>query len=148
MFTGSPDWEVCATGNDIDLPDPDPTLASINMHIAACNAGVAIDPDPLTPTNDTESPSLGWVGTMLGNNPKGVMGLVTLTGTEPPQFDRLCRAAPGTLPTQGDMLFEGAQWMWFDDDVGANPSAFQSNGSTRGDFLIFRIPISAIVVIE
>ncbi len=148
MFTGSPDWEVCATGNDIDLPDRDPTLASINMHIAACNAGVAIDPDPLTPTNDTESPSLGWVGTMLGNNPKGVMGLVTLTGTEPPQFDRLCRAAPGTLPTQGDMLFEGAQWMWFDDDVGANPSAFQSNGSTRGDFLIFRIPISAIVVIE
>ena len=68
VYTGSPDWEVCATGVDIDPQDADPTVSDINTQIANCNMGAA-----------GTTFSSGWIGTELGNNPSGVMELSVLT---------------------------------------------------------------------
>lgn len=139
VYTGSEAWEVCATGVDIDPVDEDPTVGDINAQIANCNMG-------------DEGPTFsgGWIGNELGNNPKGVMELTVLTdpSTEPPQFNPLCQAEDDADPTRtGDSLDAAARWMWFDDDNSAAPTAFQSNGDPRGDFLIFRLPISEVVIL-
>lgn len=136
VYTGSPDWEVCATGVDIDLPDPDPTITTINAQIANCN---------LATSNPTFSG--GWIGTTIGNNPMNNMALTVLTNVanEPVQFANLCR---GAAFMTGDTLDAEARWMWFDDDITMAPDAFNSNGNPRGDFLIFRLPISSVIIIE
>ncbi|MCA9535007.1 MAG: hypothetical protein KC593_15050 [Myxococcales bacterium] len=137
VYTGSPDWQVCATGVDIDPVDADPTLAEINAQIANCNMGA---------TGPTFSG--GWLGNELGNNPSGVMELSVLTNVadEPPQFAPLCQADDNSDPTRtGDSIDAEARWMWFDEDNTDGTSAFQSNGMPRGDFLIFRLPIDSVI---
>jgi len=140
VYTGSPDWEVCATGVDIDLPAPDPSIATINAQIANCNLAT-------TPPGNNPTVSQGWIGSSLGNNPKSGMELAvaTIVANEPAEFANLCRGASFMT---GDTLDAAARWMWFDDDNTAAPDAFHSNGLARGDFLIFRLPISSVIIIE
>lgn len=148
VYTGSNAWQVCATGIDkdpVNMPGMSggPSVAEINAQIAACNA-----------TEDNATFSGGWIGNALGNNPKGAMELSVITDPmqEPNEFAGLCQ---GDGFDTGDTLDEAARWMWFDDDRNAPPSAFQASnmGSQqsrpgRGDFFIFRLPISAVIIID
>lgn len=150
VYTGDDRWEVCATGDDIDPTNADPSVAFINTHIVACNAGVPLPvSDSGSDAGTPENPSNGWISTSLGNNPDAMnRGLVVL----PPamdgtigRFDELCRKP---LSMTGDAVDPEAAWMWYDNDTTMAPTAFDSNGQTRGDFLIFRLPLSAVIIIE
>ena len=138
VYTGSGAWQVCATGIDIDPNGADPTMAQINLEVARCNMG-----------SSGPSFSGGWIGDDLGNNPSGVMELTVLRNpsAEPQSFRGLCQADDDSEPgRRGDSLDAAARWMWFDDDNTAAPTAFESNGSPRGDFLIFRLPVAAVII--
>jgi hypothetical protein len=141
VYTGSPDWQVCATGMDLDpFMDMEPSVELINSQIVNCNMGAAG-----TTFSD------GWIGDDLENNPSGAMELTVLSDVsmEPPQFANLCQADNNSDPGRtGDSLDAEARWMWFDENNADATSAFQSNGSPRGDFLIFRLPIESVIIFE
>lgn len=140
VYTGSPDWEVCATGMDIDPSGADPTVELINSQIAACNQGAA-----------GTSFSDGWIGDGLENNPSGVMELTVLSDVsmEPPQFANLCQAEDNSDPDRtGDSIDAEARWMWFDENNTDATGAFTSNGQPRGDFLIFRLPVDTVIIFD
>jgi len=141
VYTGSPDWQVCATGMDLDpFMGMEPSTTLINSQIANCNLGAAG-----TTFSD------GWIGDELENNPSGVMELTVLTdvGMEPTEFVNLCQAEDNSAPDRtGDSIDAEARWMWFDENNGDGTSAFTSNGSPRGDFLIFRLPIDSVIIFE
>lgn len=146
VYTGSDEWEVCATGMDLDpsvgmAMAPSETL--INSQIVACNAGGV-------PGVTTFSG--GWIGDALENNPNDEdMELTVLTDVsmEPNEFADLCQAEDNNAAGRtGDSLDAEARWMWFDDDNTDATGAFTSNGSPRGDFLIFRLPIDSVIIFD
>ncbi|MBK9072770.1 MAG: hypothetical protein IPL79_17485 [Myxococcales bacterium] len=130
IYTGDAAWEVCATGVDYDPGTGGPSTTVIDDYLAKCTN---------TP-GDTFSN--GWLGT----TPNGAgRGLVILEpAQETGNFGNVCGRQAGDAG-KGDALDAGAKWIWFDDDVGASPGAFTSNGQPRGDFLIFRLPLGVVV---
>lgn len=141
VYTGSDDWEVCATGMDLDpFMGQAPSVALIDSQIANCNMGA-----------DGTSFSDGWIGEGPGNNTRGAMELTVLNDVsmEPGTFANLCQAEDNADPGRtGDSLDEEARWMWFDDNNADGTGAFTSNGSARGDFLIFRLPIDSVIIFD
>ncbi|MCA9600751.1 MAG: hypothetical protein R3A78_05520 [Polyangiales bacterium] len=127
--TGASTWQVCATGVDYDIPGDDPSESVINEWLVRCNNG--------------EGLSKGWVGT-TANAEHRALAVLEPPLTEPPQFAPLCRKPASQA---GDAIDAEAKWIWFDDDVTDNQSPFVSTGDPRGEFYIFRLQISEVLVI-
>lgn len=136
VYTGQdPAWEVCATGLDFDPGNGGPSTDTINEYIGKCGQGSA-----------GNTFSGGWIGTTPNANRQA---LVVLDPADEAQhnFEILCGRSAGEAAL-GDAIGSDARWIWFDDDVDAAPSAFTSNGQARGDFLIFRLPLGAVISIS
>lgn len=127
VYTGADSWEVCATGVDYDIPGDDPSEAVINEWLGRCSAG--------------EGLSQGWVGT-TPNGDNQALVVLKAPLVEPPQFAPLCRAPASST---GDAIDAAARWVWFDDDVTDDQSAFVSTGTPRGEFYIFRLGIEEVI---
>jgi hypothetical protein len=137
VYTGSGDWNVCATGVRYDSSTSGPEITEINQQIALCNAG---DSDPATT-------SAGWVNA-TGN------GVGALAVGEPNDTGR------GPDPVTGNEfpltcgIGDEARWMWFNwapqtiswpaqtpfiwpsDAIDANPDK---------QFLIFKLAADKVV---
>jgi len=131
LYTGVGNWEVFATGIDVDTCDGTttvpPTLAQINTQIALANS-----------LTGGPGSSIGWVGTSggaLGTTGVLVFGEDNLSSAG--IFPQVCVTQMGTQP----------QWMWFDTDPNDTIDPFCENPSGGGghkEYLIFRLPLSEI----
>lgn len=136
IYTGrSSEWRVCATGENYDPGSGGPELEVINEFIGKCNDG---DPE--------ETFSAGWVGT-TPNEARQALVILHPDDEEDHNFDILCGRDPSESD-RGDAIDPDARWIWFDDDVDDDLTAFRSEPGDldpRGDFLIFRLPLFAVV---
>jgi len=136
-YTGTGDWEVCATGNDFNPSSGGPNLTQINAALASCNSEIG----NLTTTSG------GWVGVNGGTNTSGRLQIGednTTTRTS---------VVPGNEFPIACNIDGEAKWMWYAwDDTMIWPTSGSSfiwpGGSSNVDkqFLIFRL--SAEVIIE
>lgn len=142
VYTGvSPDWRVCATGHDYDPGSGGPSLDVINQYIAECNKGAA-----------GTTYSKGWVGT-APNEANQALVVLDPADEEDHNFHILCGRNPSEAD-MGDAIDPPARWIWFDDDVTDDLTAFKSPADAehpkyedpRGDFLIFRLPLAVVVI--
>jgi cysteine-rich repeat protein len=123
-YSGQGDWEVCATGIDFDSSSPPITggASSINSQITLCNAG----------TGSPVTTSAGWVGLSGGTAGNLVYGEDNTSG--------------GTFSALSCMDTQ-ARWMWFNADPVniANPFTADPGTSGHKEYLIFRLPMSAVL---
>lgn len=129
LYTGDPQFEVCATGVNMKDSQMGPTQAEINAQIAICNGG---DGDPVTT-------SAGWVN-LAGAVTDGAIGTLAVGEANDPNpggtFPPTC--VTGVGPANAATIDPEAHWMWYQPGGIANP--FQSTGSnTFRAYLIFRI---------
>lgn len=136
IYTGDPNWEVCATGVDYNTGDPTPTQDTVNEQIALCNMG---NTDPATT-------SQGWVddmGTALGALAAGETNDTPYAGGPQPgnEFPLVCQM----------LIDPEARWMWFNWDPDAIVWPAQSpflypggGGNPMHDFMIFRLAAEAV----
>lgn len=140
VFTGSGNWQACATGQDLDPGSGGPSRDVINQMIAACNAR-SLDP---------QTSSVGWVTTTPSANGSVAVG-------EDNQSER-----PANGPAVGNEFFVAcginpqARWMWYEwEPARTTGSPFiwpGAQGGGRGndpppatgtnpikDFIIFRL---------
>lgn len=129
VYTGDPEFDVCATGVDMQASQTGPTQAEINAQISLCNSGFG---NPATT-------SAGWVNAA---GPVTASGIGTLAigeandtvagGTFPPTCPTGV-APPGTASIDPE-----AHWMWYQPGGVADP--FHSTGTnTFRAYLIFRV---------
>lgn len=123
LGSGNPNWQVFATGVSTGANQA-PTLTQVNAQIALANNNQG----PATS-------SVGWVG------PNAVSG----------RIGRLVTTAQGSGLPALPCIDPNAQWMWYQDDLDPRGTAFnaftmqpQAPGRSR-EFLIFRLPVQAIV---
>ena len=146
ILTGSnAGWEVYATGRDRDSNIPADTLTIadlplINGEIAIANANGG------APT----ATSVGWVDEngLLPNGSSGE-GVLVFGETNTPGSTF---AGVNTFSAVINGVASDSQWMWYNEDPASivNPFRATSGGGPDGhkEFLIFRIPLSAITVPE
>ncbi len=136
VFTGTPGWEVCATGLKYEIGQGGPTLAVINDHLAKCNAG-ALDPN---------TSSGGWVdevGTAIGAVAFGEDNTTPYDGG-PKAGNEFPLVCPMDMPAE-------ARWMWFNWDPAnikppQSPFLFPGGENPYHQFLIFRFAAELIPV--
>jgi len=135
IFTGDPEWEVCATGMNYSPGSGGPDQDTISMMIQACNDGAL---DPLTT-------SVGWVDS-VGTE----FGAVAIGEDNTTPYDGGPMAGnefPITCQAKMDL---DARWMWFNWDpanvVWPQQSPFLWPGGSNPDhqFLLFRLAAAAI----
>jgi hypothetical protein len=129
LYTGDLEFEVCATGIDMQLSQTGPTQADINAQIAVCNSGAG---DPTTT-------SMGWVNS-AGAVTAGAIGTLAVgeaNDTAPGgSFPPTCPT--GVAPADAASIDPESHWMWYQPGGVANP--FQSTGTnTFRAYLIFRL---------
>jgi hypothetical protein len=135
VYTGSGDWEVCATGKDFNSPGSGPSLVDINAEIPKCNAG----------TGDPATTSAGWVDANGTSTAKLQIGEDNTT----PRM----QVTPGNEFPIACGIDDDARWMWFN----WNPTAIQwptqspfiwpgGSANPGKEFLIFRLRAEAIPV--
>jgi hypothetical protein len=136
VFTGTPGWEVCATGLKYEIGQGGPTLAVINDHLTKCNAG-ALDPN---------TSSGGWVdevGTAIGAVAFGEDNTTPYDGG-PKAGNEFPLVCPMDMPAQ-------ARWMWFNWDPAnvkppQSPFIFPGGANPYHQFLIFRFAAELIPI--
>lgn len=132
LYSGSGSWEVCATGNNIDITGPGPDQTVVNQNVAQCNLGA---------TGATYSK--GWVTTAGAKTP-GAIGKLAFGETNEDgggSFPIVCQVDDAGVSG----IDPQAKWMWFDPEDGQSP--FEGNSGNRTKtFLIFRLPASALTV--
>ncbi|RYZ05201.1 MAG: hypothetical protein EOO73_20485 [Myxococcales bacterium] len=125
VYTGTGNWEVCATGEDYDPGSGGPDRETIDEYIAKCNAAEL----------DAETSSVGWVNANGNEHGRVVFGEDNGTTRDAPE--------PGNEFLIACDIEPSARWMWFDWVVDRRDgSAFLWPGSTENvtkDFLIFRL---------
>ena len=132
IFTGTPGWEVCATGIDYEPGGGGPPLAQINEYIGKCNQA-QLDPN---------TTSVGWVdevGTQYGAVAFGEDNSTPYENGSPKVGNEFQLVCPDVMPAE-------AHWMWFNWDPAnvkpPNQSPFLwPGGGVNPDhqFLIFRL---------
>jgi hypothetical protein len=117
VVSGSPGWQVLATGNDVPL--------------SAAAADAALAAPPVAWASPVAGPA---VGLAFGeyNAP------VSAQNPLPDNFQLVCNNAANLIPVN-------ARWMWYRSVQGTN--AFRGTLTPGGhrEFLIFRIPMSALM---
>jgi len=117
VVSGNPAWQVLATGNDVPLS------------AAAANAALA-------------NPPAAWTNPVTGSAIGLVFGEfnapVSAQNPLPDNFQLVCNNATNLIPAN-------ARWMWYRSVQGVNP--FRGNPAAGGhrEFLIFRIPVHALM---
>jgi hypothetical protein len=135
IYTGDPEWQVCATGIDYDSRDPvrkaGPPLLEINSEIAKCNSGSA----------DRATSSAGWVD-RSGAVTAGAIGALAIgqdnSTAYAPDFPIVCPSG-GSFPA----VDVKARWMWYSSSMVESAFNFSSLEASR-PFLIFRLPALAL----
>jgi hypothetical protein len=117
-YTGQGDWEVFATGIDLDIPvgGGGPPVSAINSQIAAANAG----------TGPASTSGL-WVGTT-----GGALGNLA--------FGEDNSSAGGDFPVAA-LIDPAARWMWFNRSPGVL-NAFRDGNHKEA--LLFRLPLAKV----
>lgn len=136
VFTGTPGWEVCATGLKYGIGQGGPTLAIINEYLGKCNAG-ALDPN---------LSSGGWVdevGTAIGAVAFGEDNTTPYDGG-PKAGNEFPLVCPMDMPA-------AARWMWFNWDPAnvkppQSPFIFPGGQNPYHQFLIFRFAADLIPI--
>jgi hypothetical protein len=133
VYTGTPGWEACATGQQYQIGSGGPDLATINEYIVKCNAG-NLDPG---------TTSVGWVdevGTQFGAVAFGEDNTTPYANGPQPgnEFPLTC---PAEMPAE-------ARWMWFDWDTTnpASPFLFPGGQNPYHQFLLFRFAAEKIPI--
>jgi hypothetical protein len=130
VYTGSGQWQACATGVDFDPGSGGPSLDIINQQIAACNAA---NTDPATT-------SVGWVGSTPSARGNVATGEDNSTPRTQPMPGNEFNIACGIEPA--------AHWMWYDWEsarVDGSPFLWPGgDGNPIKDFLIFRLAAAAV----
>lgn len=131
IYTGTPDWQVYATGMDVDIGKGGVSLAQINAQLAIAD----------TPGAGGPASSGGWVdinGGIPGTT--GTTGTLVIGGanTKPPSalpFPHVCG------------ISRGARWMWYNAYPGVLDGFTQNPNDGHGhrEFLIFRIPVKKVL---
>lgn len=140
IYTGSADWEACATGIAYESASSGaPTESIINQQITVCNAG----------SGSTTTTSAGWVNTV---------GATAVTpgavGTLVAGVDNSAARTPFPIVCQQNQVDGGvergvdpaAQWMWYSPN-GLDP--FRASNGTNNwtrSFIIFRLPANVIPI--
>jgi hypothetical protein len=136
VFTGTPGWEVCATGLKYELGSGGPSLEVINEYIGKCNAG----------TLDPNTSSGGWVdevGTALGAVAFGEDNTTPYEGG-PKAGNEFPLVCPADMPAE-------ARWMWFNWDPAnvvppQSPFIFPGGQNPYHQFLLFRFAAELVPV--
>ncbi|MFN0243664.1 MAG: hypothetical protein ACKVWV_12285 [Planctomycetota bacterium] len=122
VLTGVGNWEVFATGIDIDpncAGSNAPSLATINAEIVKANTRMG-----------GAGSSVGWVG--VGGGPTGFeigeLAVGEPNDTAGGTFPQVCVSVMGTAP----------QWMWYNPDPSVYTNPFAAP-APPGEFLIFRL---------
>ncbi|MEQ9617126.1 MAG: hypothetical protein RLN60_03730 [Phycisphaerales bacterium] len=131
-------WEVFATGRDRDSNVPGDTITNSPGDIALLNSQIAI----ANANAGGAGTSVGWVNE-AGLLPDGSAGSGALV------FGDANDGLPGGTHPFGVIngVDSSAQWMWYNESPGtiANPfSAGPEGPDGHNEFLIFRIPVSAV----
>ena len=125
VFTGSGNWQGCATGMDFDPGSGGPPVELINQQIAACNAG----------GSDPSTTSGGWVSLVDTDRGRVVFGEDNSTERDRPE--------PGNEFRIACEIDAQARWMWYDWVPNRTEgSAFiwpGGAGNPTKDFVIFRL---------
>lgn len=129
VYTGSGDWQVCATGIDHDpgASGSGPAIEVVNEEIARCN-GAAGDP---------ARSSVGWV-TSSGALSPGAVGKLVVgeeNNARDGNFPIVCQKDD----TGNQGVDAAARWIWYSPD-GRNPFVYGGGKNPTRDFLIFRLP--------
>lgn len=128
LYTGQAEFEVCATGVDLQDSQTGPGQADINAQVAICNSG----------SGDPSATSKGWVNA-AGAVTAGALGTLAIgeaNSAGDGNFPPVCptETSPPDVPT----IDGAAQWMWYQPGGIGNP--FQSTGSNIFKaYLIFRV---------
>jgi hypothetical protein len=133
IYTGQGSWEVYATGIDFD-GSGGPTLTAVNAQIAAANSAAGA----------AGATSIGWVGTTPVGGREGV--LVFGEDNTTSSASTCSNPVPVVCPTssgQPNAIDGQARWMWY-LRPGATCAFLEGN---HREFLIFRMPLAAIVPI-
>lgn len=129
LYTGDAQFEVCATGINMQASQTGPTQNEINEQIALCNSG----------NGDELTTSAGWVN-VAGAVTAGAIGSLAVgEANDPAPGGTFPPTCPTTVaPPEAASIDPEARWMWYQPGGVANP--FQSTGSnTFRAYLIFRL---------
>jgi hypothetical protein len=122
VLTGSPDWQVFATGllsrTFCPVGPPSPTLAEINTQIGLANSN-----------SGGPNSSVGWVGPSGGA--PGTIGALAIGE------DNSSNSPGGLFPIACNIA-STAKWMWYTPDPATIPDPFREGTSDEYEFLIFR----------
>jgi hypothetical protein len=147
VFTGTEKWEVCATGDGTYVaPANGPAKDVVNGEIAKCNAG----------SGAKDLTSGGWVNS-VGPVTAGAVGKLAIgednstprTSVTPENpFPIACsdlQCTPDVSAATGCKMgiSTSARWMWYAAPGDLSPF-ISSGGNTSREFLIFRLPTSAL----
>ncbi|MDI1480519.1 hypothetical protein [Polyangium sp. y55x31] len=129
LYTGDAQFEVCATGINMQASQTGPTQNEINEQIALCNSG----------NGDDVTTSAGWVNVAGAVTPGAIGSLAVGEANDPAPGGTFPPTCPtGSAPPEAASIDPAAHWMWYQPGGIANP--FQSTGSnTFRAYLIFRV---------
>jgi hypothetical protein len=147
IFTGTEKWEVCATGDGSYVaPANGPAKEVVNAEIAKCNAA----------TGSKETSSGGWVNSAGAITP-GAVGALAIGEDNSTPRDAVTPENPfpiacSDLQCVGDVaattgckmgISTKARWMWYAAPGDTSPF-ISTGGNTSREFLIFRLPTTAL----
>jgi len=134
VYTGSGQWEVCATGVDFDLGAGGPKLAQINEQLVRCNGG----------DTDLATTSGGWRRSTDSPGGKLAIGEDNATPRGSP--------APGNEFQVACGIDAAARWMWYDWEAGRQsgspfiyPREENAARNPMKDFMIFRLAAQLVL---
>lgn len=135
IYTGSGDWEVCATGLPYaaDAAGGGPPIAVVNQEILRCNDGLG----------DPGKTSAGWVNTAgaVTKNAIGSLAVGEDNSMSGGDFPIVCQKDP--MGQRG--VDAAARWMWYSPN-GQPPFRHMGGVNPTRAFLIFRLPSRVIVI--
>lgn len=134
LYTGDLQFQVCATGINMQASQTGPTQSDINAQILICNSG----------SGDKATTSAGWVN-LAGAVTPGAIGTLAVGETNDAMpggsFPPTC--VTGVAPVGTASIDPAAHWMWYNPGGVTNP--FSSTGSnTFRAYLIFRVAAADI----
>lgn len=141
VYTGSGDWEVCATGVNYTPSSGGPDLATINAQLGICNAR----------SGDPATTSAGWVDAAGAGG-----GVGALAAGEDNTTGRTSVEPGNEFPVVCEIDGE-AHWMWYNWDpanivwpTSGSPFIWPSGAGDNPDkqFLIFRIRAEDIPIVQ